>query len=74
MRAHNSRVLNVDLDIVNLEQEEKRSVMIFLDGWVELDMEEQLREQIEQEKEEEQKEEEVEEEGDKLWSCDVCTL
>lgn len=40
LKSHNSRVLNVDLDIVNMETEEKRTVMIFLDGWVECDIEE----------------------------------
>lgn len=44
LKAHNSRVLNVDLDIVQLEEEHRRGVLIFLDGWVELDIEEQARE------------------------------
>jgi hypothetical protein len=44
LKSHNSRVLNVDLDIVNLEHEQSRSVMIILDGWVELDIDEKMRE------------------------------
>jgi len=40
LKAHNSRVLNVDLDIIQLEDQDKRGVIIFLDGWVELDIEE----------------------------------
>lgn len=44
LKSHNSRVLNVDLDIANLEHEQSRSVMIILDGWVELDIDEKMRE------------------------------
>ncbi len=44
LKNHNSRVLNVELDIVNLEENGKRSVIILLDGWVELDLDEVMRE------------------------------